>query len=53
MKFCTEVQYKMQPREQYISKKESSNLIEKIYISGLELQRWSLEFVIFFSKVRI
>jgi hypothetical protein len=56
MKFCTEVQYKMQPincqhREQYISKKESSNLIEKIYISGLELQRWSLEFVIFFSKV--
>ncbi len=31
----------------------SSNLIKKIYISRLELQRWPLEFVISFFKVYI
>ncbi len=30
----------------------SSNLMEDIYISGLELQRWSLEFVIQLSKIK-
>jgi hypothetical protein len=30
-----------------------SNLMEEIHISGLDLQRWSLEFVISFPKIYI
>jgi hypothetical protein len=53
---CIEVQYKMQPfsRELQISKRNYEITVKKeIHVSRLELQRWSLEFVIFFSKVYI
>jgi hypothetical protein len=33
--------------------KDNSNLMEEIYISELELQTWSLEFVLSFSKIYI
>ncbi len=59
--FCLEIwypvaQYKMQPfsREQPISKGNYEfAVVKEIHISRLELQRWSLEFVISLSKVYI
>ncbi len=59
--FCRELwcseekyEYKMQPFSCYNSKRNYEiTVVQEIHISRLELQRWSLEFVLFFSKVYI
>ncbi len=46
--------FSCQHREQHISKcNYEISEVQEIHISRLELQRWSLEFVISFSKVYI
>jgi hypothetical protein len=61
--FCLElwysVEYKMQPfsckhREQHISKQDYEiSPVQEIHIYIVEPQRWSLEFVISYSKIFI
>jgi hypothetical protein len=52
MIFCTVLDAAIQLREHHISKRNYEiSVVQKIHISKLEIKRWSLEFVIFFSKV--
>jgi hypothetical protein len=58
MMFCelqdAAIQLLYQQREQHISEQDKEiSVVEEIHISRLESQRWSLEFVISFSKVYI
>jgi hypothetical protein len=45
--------FSSQPREQHFSKRNHEISVLQIYISRLELQRCSLEYVISFSKVYV
>ncbi len=46
--------FSFQHKENHISKRNYEiSLVQAVHISWLELQRWSFEFVIFFSKVYI
>jgi hypothetical protein len=56
MIFCAllDAALQLSAQEHHISKRYYEiSVVQEIYISRLELQGWSLEFVIFFSKVYI